>query len=95
MSTGTFPSILGMIVRSSPAPVIARVGELVERRRLCIWTGDGDSSRPGAARTALPPTVCEQPAMTMTAAHQTNKGLADTGMASSPSRIETNRIEYR
>ena len=55
MSTGILPSMLGMIVRSSPAPVIARI---------CDWssitvstsTGDRDSSsRPGAARTALPP----------------------------------------
>ena len=94
MSTGTFPSMLGMMVRWSPAPVIARI---------CDWssisvstsTGDWDSSSiAGAARSARPPTACEQPAATTTAAHQTATDLAETGMASSPSRIETNRIEY-
>ena len=51
---GNLPSMLGMIVRSSPAPVIARI---------CDWssitdstsTGDFDSSSmPGAARIAVP-----------------------------------------
>jgi hypothetical protein len=71
--------------------------------RICDWssisvstsTGDWDSSSiAGAARSARPPTACEQPAATTTAAHQTTTGLAETSMASSPSRIETNRIEY-
>jgi hypothetical protein len=50
---------------------------------------------PGAARSARPPTVCEQPAATMTAAHQTANVLVETGMTSSSSRIETIQIEYR
>ena len=91
MSTGIFPSILGTIVRSSPAPVIARI---------CDWSsmtvstsmGDNESSSiPGAASTALPFTTCVQPAVNNAAAHQTTNGLADIDMASSPSRIETSR----
>ena len=77
MSTGIFPSMLGMIVRSSPAPVIARI---------CDWssisvstsTGDRgfvvDAREPPAARGR--PTVCEQPAASSAAAHQTASGLA-------------------
>src|SRR6201988_1917564 len=85
MSTGTLPSMLGMIVRSSPAPVISRI---------CDWssisvstsTGDRDSSSmPGVARRAPPPTVSEQPAATKTAAHQTASDLADTGIGVIPS----------
>ena len=57
MSTGILPSMLGMIERSSPAPVIARI---------CDWSsmivstsiGDNESSSiPGAARIAAPLTV--------------------------------------
>jgi hypothetical protein len=80
-----------MIVKSSPAPVMARI---------CDWssitvstsTGDRDpSSISGAARSARPPTVCAQPAATKTAAQQTAGSLGDTGMPSGyPDRISSN-----
>ena len=60
--------MLGTIVRFSPAPVIARI---------CAWSsitastsiGDRDSSSmPGAARSAVPSTICAQPAASIAAA---------------------------
>ena len=84
MSTGILPSMLGMIERSSPAPVIARI---------CDWssmivstsTGDSESSsRPGTARIAVPLTVWLHPAARTAAAPQTTNGLAAPGMAYLP-----------
>ena len=54
MSTGDLPSMLGMTVRSSPAPVMARIRDCSSSTP-STSTGDRESSSmPGADRTAHP-----------------------------------------
>ena len=58
MSTGSLPSMLGITVRLSPAPVMARICDCSSSTP-STSTGDRESSSmPGSGRTALPPTVC-------------------------------------
>src|SRR3981189_3010177 len=89
MSTGSFPSMLGITVRCSPAPVMALICDCSSSTP-STSTGDRESSSmPGTDRVALPVTVCGHdtvPAMLRATAHPTSRILADAGMT------ETNRF---
>lgn len=66
MSTGNLPSMLGMTVRSSPAPVMARIWACSSITD-STSTGERESSSiPGVARTAAPGRVCVQAATSIT-----------------------------
>ena len=88
---GDFPSMLGMMVRSSPAPVIARIWDWSS---ISVSTSTGETGirrRCRRRRSARPLTVCEQPAASTTAAHQTTKRSGRYRHGVDPSRIESNR----
>lgn len=86
--------MLGMIERSSPAPVMARIRDW-SSTTVSTSTGDSESSSiPGIARTAVPVTECVHPAESSAAATQNINGLAVAGMATSqPFQVEISRIE--
>ena len=95
MSTGIFPSMLGMIVRSSPAPVIARICDWLQHQLSRHRPVNASRRRfREADRTAWPPSVCEQPAARSATTHQTANGLADMGMAHPLPGSRRSRIEY-
>ena len=71
MSTGWLPSIEGMIVRCSPAPVIARIRGLVQQDRVDVDAIDvpGRRRNPGIA---VPSTTRVHAAVSSTAPHNSS-----------------------